>query len=132
MRNEHKIVIKREEFYERVWQTPARQLAKEYELSDARLTAICRMLRVPKPAPGYWAKVSHGKNPRRPPLPALGPNEKTEFVHIVDEDRKRPMTIEPDIQALADRVPAIIVSSKLTNPDPLIGYAPHLLDQFEC
>lgn len=61
MRNEHKIVIKREELYERIWQTPAKKLAKEYELSDARLTVICRMLKVPKPAPGYWAKISHSR-----------------------------------------------------------------------
>lgn len=123
MRNEHKIIIKREELYERVWQTPARQLAKEYELSDARLTVICRMLKVPKPAPGYWAKISHGKHPRRPPLPQIGPDEKFEFVHIVDEDRKRPMEIDPAIQALLENVPDIKVSARLTNPDPLIKNA---------
>lgn len=123
MRNEHKIVIKREELYERAWQTPARQLAKEYELSDARLTAICRLLKVPKPPIGYWTKIKHGKSPRRPPLPSIGPDEKTEFVHIVDEDRIRPIPIEPDIQALIERVPEIKVHSRLTNPDPLVRNA---------
>ena len=49
MRNEHKITIKREELYERVWQTSAKQLAKKYELSDARLTVICRLLKYPNP-----------------------------------------------------------------------------------
>lgn len=123
MRNEHKIVIKRAELYERVWQTPARQLAKEYELSDARLTVICRQLKVPKPAPGYWAKVKHGKGSRRPPLPPLGPEERTEFVHIIDMDRQRPKVIEPDIKELVDKVPEIEVSSRLNDPDPIIRNA---------
>ena len=123
MRNQHKIVINREELYERVWQTPARQLAKQYELSDARLTVICRLLKVPKPAPGYWAKIKHGKGPRRPPLPSLGPEERTEFVHIIDEDRQRAKVIEPDIQELANKVPEIKVSSRLNDPDLLIRNA---------
>lgn len=123
MRNEHKIVIKREELYERIWQTPAKKLATEYELSDARLTVICRMLKVPKPAPGYWAKISHGKHPRRPPLPQIGPDEKSEFVHIVDEERKRTTEIDPAIQALLENVPDIRVSSRLIDPDPLIKNA---------
>jgi hypothetical protein len=123
MRNERKIVINRDELYERVWQTPARQLAKEYDLSDARLTVICRKLKVPKPAPGYWAKIKHGKSPRRPTLPLLGPGEQADFVHIVDEDRKRPKVIDPAIQELLDKVPAIRVSQRLTDPDPLIRNA---------
>lgn len=123
MRNEHKIVIKREELYERIWQTPAKKLAKEYELSDSRLTVICRILKVPKPAPGYWAKISHGKHPYHPPLPQIGPDEKSEFVHIVDKDRKRPIEIDPAIQDLFEDVSDIKVSARLTNPDPLIKNA---------
>jgi hypothetical protein len=123
MNDHRKIVIKREELYERIWQTPARTLAKEYQVSDTRLTAICKKLKVPKPAPGYWAKISHGKNPRRPPLPSLAPGERTEFVHIVDEDRKRPIVIDRAIQELLDKVPAIRVSQRLTDPDPLIRNA---------
>ena len=123
MRYEHKIVIKREELYERIWQIPARQLAKELELSDVRLTVICRMLKVPKPGPGYWAKFSHGKHPRRPPLPQIGPEEKSEFVHIVDDDRKRTMEIDPAIKVLLDNVPEIEVPTRLTNPDPLVRNA---------
>jgi hypothetical protein len=118
-----KIVIKREELYERIWQIPAKQLAKEYRVSDTRLAVICKKLKVPKPAPGYWAKISHGKDPRRPPLPSLAPGERTEFVHIVDEDRKRPIVIDRTIQELLDKVPAIKVSQRLIDPDPLIKTA---------
>lgn len=46
--NDHlKIVIKREELYERIWQTPAKQLAKEYQVSDTRLAVICQKLKTP-------------------------------------------------------------------------------------
>jgi len=69
MNDRLKIVIKREVLYERVWQTPAKQLAKEYQVSDTRLAVICQKLRVPKPSPGYWMKIEHGKKARRPPLP---------------------------------------------------------------
>ena len=123
MNNPRRIIIKREELYERIWQTPAKKLAKEYELSDARLTVICRLLKVPKPAPGYWAKVKHGKSPRRPPLPAIGAGEKSEFVHIVNEVRLPPILVDPDIQALIEKVPDIRVQARLTNPDPLVRNA---------
>jgi len=118
-----KIVIKREELYERIWQIPAKQLAKEYRVSDTRLAVICKKLRVPKPSPGYWMKIKHGKNARRPPLPSLGPGEQAEFVHIVDEDRKHPIVNDPAIQALLDKVPTINVPQRLNDPDPLIRNA---------
>jgi len=123
MHNRLKIVIKREELYDRIWQIPAKKLAKEYKLSDARLTVICRLLKVPKPAPGYWAKVQHGKSPGRPPLPVIGAGEKSEFVHAVNEDRVQPILVDPDIQALIEKVPDIRVQSRLTNPDPLVRNA---------
>lgn len=123
MSSQHEIVIKREELYERVWQTPATLLAAEYKMSDSRLGIICRKLKVPKPSPGYWMKIKHGKKARRPPLPSLGPDGLTEFVHIVDYYSPRPRTIEPEIQELLDKVPSIVVQQKLINPNPLIRNA---------
>ena len=123
MDKHQKIIIKREDLYERIWQIPARQLAKEYQLSDTRLFAICQILKVPKPAPGYWAKVKYGKNPRRPPLPSRGPGERTEFEHIVEEGHKRPVMNDPDIQGLLEKVPTIRVPERLNDPDPLIRNA---------
>lgn len=123
MSDERSIIIKREELYERIWQTPAKKLAKEYELSDVRLTAICRLLKVPKPGLGYWAKVQHGKSPGRPPLPAIGAGEKSEFVRIVNEVRLPPISVDPDIQALIEKVPDIRVKARLTEPDPLVRNA---------
>ena len=62
------IVLTREELYRRVWSTPATKLAKEFGISDVALGKICRRLDVPKPYPGYWAKVGAGASLKPPPL----------------------------------------------------------------
>jgi len=60
----------REELYERVWSLPAREVAKHYGFSDVRLGKLCKILQVPKPGRGYWAKKEAGRpTPKRPPLP---------------------------------------------------------------
>lgn len=62
----------REELYEKVWSLPTREVAKHYGFSDVRLGKVCKILRVPKPGRGYWAKKEAGKTtPKRPPLPIL-------------------------------------------------------------
>lgn len=54
----------REELYEKVWSLPTREVAKHYGFSDVRLAKVCKILRVPKPGRGYWAKKEAGKQPR--------------------------------------------------------------------
>jgi hypothetical protein len=54
----------REEPHALFWSKPARTIAKELGISDVALGKTCRRLSVPKPPPGYWAKVAHGKSPR--------------------------------------------------------------------
>ena len=62
----------REELYEKVWSLPTREVAKHYGFSDVRLGKVCKILRVPKPGRGYWAKKDAGKpTPKRPPLLSL-------------------------------------------------------------
>lgn len=62
----------REELYEKVWSMPTREVAKQYGFSDVRLGKLCKILRVPKPERGYWAKQQAGKRTsKRPPLPHL-------------------------------------------------------------
>ena len=62
----------REELYEKVWSLPTREVAKHYGFSDVRLGKVCKILRVPKPGRGYWAKKEAGRpTPKRPPLPSL-------------------------------------------------------------
>jgi hypothetical protein len=55
-----------------VWSQPTREVAKNYGFSDVRLGKLCKILRVPKPGRGYWAKKEAGKpKPKRPALPSL-------------------------------------------------------------
>ena len=63
----------REELYEKVWSLPTREVAKHYGFSDVRLGKVCKILRVPKPGRGYWAKKEAGKpTSKRPALPFIG------------------------------------------------------------
>jgi hypothetical protein len=61
--------LTREEFYEKVWSAPATQVAAELSISDVALAKRCKKLNVPKPSPGYWAKVAAGQKPKKTPLP---------------------------------------------------------------
>jgi hypothetical protein len=62
----------RQELYEKVWSLPTREVAKHYGFSDVRLGKVCKILHVPKPGRGYWAKKEAGRpTPKRPPLPSL-------------------------------------------------------------
>ncbi|MGD9851071.1 MAG: hypothetical protein AB7T38_07380 [Nitrospirales bacterium] len=57
--------------YEQVWSQPVQDAAKSYGISGVRLGKVCRILHVPVPPRGYWARVQHGQKIRRPPLPKL-------------------------------------------------------------
>ena len=60
--------LTREELFLLVWERPARDIARELGISDVALGKRCKKLQVPKPPPGYWAKVKAGKRPRKPIL----------------------------------------------------------------
>lgn len=59
------IFVSREELYEQVWTTPTRHLAAKYGISDVAIRKICKKLFVPKPPPGYWARVRRVASPGR-------------------------------------------------------------------
>jgi len=59
---EKQIKISRTDLYERVWTTPLRTLAKEFELSDVGLAKLCRRHDIPLPGRGYWVRMQFGKN----------------------------------------------------------------------
>jgi ankyrin repeat protein len=66
----------RAELYEKVWSEPMRMLAQQYGVSDVYLARVCRLLRIPLPGRGYWAKKTAGRpTKKRPPLPPL-PSER--------------------------------------------------------
>ncbi len=57
----------REVLYQQVWQTPMRDLAKQYGLSDQGLRKHCIRQQIPIPVTGHWAKVQAGKKVKQPP-----------------------------------------------------------------
>lgn len=61
--------VTREMLYKEVWQSPMLRLAEKYGVSSSYLARVCTRMNVPRPAPGYWAKVAVGKAPRVPALP---------------------------------------------------------------
>ena len=67
--------ITRRQLYEQVWATPIVRLAKQYGLSDVGLGKICKKHKIPKPRPGYWAKVQNKvpTNKVRLPDPDVNP-----------------------------------------------------------
>jgi hypothetical protein len=71
-------IFKREELYDRVWSTPMRQLAKEFQLSDSGLAKICRKLNIPRPGRGYWMKKQAGRKIKPTPLPPAKPGAPTQ------------------------------------------------------
>ena len=70
----------RAELYEKVWSQPMRILAQQYGVSDVYLARVCRLLRIPLPGRGYWAKKTFGRTTKkRPPLPPL-PSEREQQI----------------------------------------------------
>jgi hypothetical protein len=83
-----KIIMKREDLYEQVWSKPMTTLAKEYNISDVGLAKICKKLNIPKPEPGYWAKVAAGKSVVKNELPTLKEGE-VGYYELKPEDNSR-------------------------------------------
>ena len=60
----------RQRLYDEIWKEPAETVAKRYGVTGVALAKACRLMDIPKPPRGYWAKVAAGaKLPKRPPLP---------------------------------------------------------------
>ncbi|MBE3065355.1 MAG: hypothetical protein IMZ69_10110 [Spirochaetes bacterium] len=71
--------ITREELYQQVWAEPMIKVAARYEVCSNYLAKVCEYLNVPRPPRGFWAKLSVGKAPERPPLPTARPGEVLEW-----------------------------------------------------
>jgi hypothetical protein len=61
--------LSREALYAKVWATPGSLLSKELGVSDVAIAKRCRVLGVPRPPRGYWAKIKSGAHLKQPPLP---------------------------------------------------------------
>ena len=95
-------VYDRETLYKEVWEAPVVEVAKRYKVSDVAIHKVCKALDIPKPPPGYWAKLSAGKPVTIIPLPKSNkPSlktgiqtgmtyqpaiEKETLAHLADED----------------------------------------------
>lgn len=51
------------------------KVAEKFSVSGSYMARVCSVLRVPRPEPGYWAKLNVGKAPARPALPEALPGD---------------------------------------------------------
>lgn len=66
----HSTRYNRQQLYDEVWAEPTEKVAQRYGVTGVALTKACRLMDIPKPPRGYWAKVAAGhKLPTRPALP---------------------------------------------------------------
>ena len=99
--------LTRKELYDLVWSTPMRVLAPQFNLSDVGLAKVCRKYSIPRPSPGYWARIQHGQKPKKPPLPAAPGNtaDVIQFARratIVKQEDEA--FLDADLAALAARI----------------------------
>jgi AcrR family transcriptional regulator len=97
MSNQSPVAFTREQLYQRVWAKPLSLVAKEFGVSGNALAKICSRMLVPYPSRGYWEKVSGGRAPVRPSLPAA-PEANMRRVTISSEragSRRRRTRLKP-------------------------------------
>lgn len=105
--------VSRVDLYEQIWNRPIRTIAAEYGVSDVALAKVCRKLDVPRPGVGYWARVAHGQNPARPPLPPRRDGT-PESVVIRGSQPASPAGQGP----ARPQPPRVAVSGSLSSPHP--------------
>lgn len=71
--------VTRQELYELAWQEPMLRVAERFGVSSSYLARVFTELRIPRPAPGYWAQREFGKSPPKPTLPPAQPGDPTEW-----------------------------------------------------
>jgi hypothetical protein len=112
------VTLSREQLYEQVWTMPTTKVAKSYGFSDVMLTKICKRHHIPKPPLGYWAKIRHGYNIPRTPLPEMAdPNLQTVQLHQRPQSHAAAIT-DADSKVTDDA--AIVVPDRLLAPHPLV------------
>lgn len=74
--------LTREQLYELVWSTPGTKLAEKLGVSDVAISKRCRVLGVPRPERGYWAKLEFGKVGKKSELPPLPPSPEEKFAQL--------------------------------------------------
>jgi len=90
----------RQELYDLIWSTPATKLAPDFGISDVAIAKRCKRLSVPRPPPGYWAKVAAGQKPRKSPLPPLPPTPDEAFKQAAQSRILKSLPLPPDNEPL--------------------------------
>lgn len=67
--------VTREELYTLVWAEPMLKVAPQFDVSSSYMARICRLMNVPRPERGYWAKLAVGKGPPKRDLPEARPGD---------------------------------------------------------
>ena len=89
------IILERQKLYEAVWSKPISHLAPEIGVSTATLIKSCKRMAIPRPAQGYWTRVSLGQKPKVRKLGKL-PQGKVEQVRIESWNQHR--ISRPDVE----------------------------------
>ncbi|WKZ70865.1 MAG: hypothetical protein QY331_06330 [Melioribacteraceae bacterium] len=115
-----RIKLNREKLYEQVWSKPMIKLAKKYGISDVGLGKICKKMNIPKPYPGYWAKIEFGKSVEKLKLPKPDENTITEYEITVSEEEHIPIPDTLEKEIASNKLNSIRVKKSLHNPHPLV------------
>lgn len=108
------IALSREELYEKVWAAPTVQVAAELGISDVALAKRCKNLNVPKPSPGYWAKIAAGQTPSKTPLP---PAAGELFIQSAEKPLKRSLSVPKTTEQLHPLATELLKTLTTTKPD---------------
>lgn len=111
----------RNELYDLVWKEATWKIAPRYGLSDRGLGKICERHDIPKPPRGYWAKLKNGKKVKRIPLPNPKDNPQIKVSSPIHPQAIKDDKIAENLEhKLTEKVSAIIVPQRISNPHPLI------------
>lgn len=95
-----RIILTRQELYEKVWSIPMSRLAQDYQMSDVGLAKICKKMEVPRPGRGYWAKEQSGAKMPVKKLGKLSKNGKNAVMLYLKEGTLTEMfNSNPAVQA---------------------------------
>ncbi|MFA7894881.1 hypothetical protein [Pseudomonas putida] len=100
------------QLFERVWETPVLQLAREIGVSDVALSKACRKAGISLPRRGHWAKPEA----KRPPKPEPPNAVESITFRVLDRSLLPPAPPKPSIQ----KPTKLTVPAQLTNPHPLV------------
>lgn len=120
-----KVVVTREDLFERVWSRPVIHLAAEAGISDVAFAKMCRRMDIPLPGRGYWARRSAGQ---KPPIPKLRPPKAGVIASYVEQrfegdaaEIQARDQIRQQIQQDVASAEPLSVPAMLSDPHPLVA-----------